>query len=126
DHYSWPYIFYINIPLGILAAILTLQFVKSPKFGEKRSFNEIDFLGIIFLAVAVGSLQFVLERGQEDDWFNNGTILFLSITALVSGYFFIWRELTFKNPIVNLRVLRNGNLRVGTVLTFILGFGLYG
>ncbi len=126
DHYSWPYIFYINIPLGILAAILTLQFVKSPKFGEKRSFNEIDFLGIIFLAVAVGSLQFVLERGQEDDWFNNGTILVLSITALVSGYFFIWRELTFKNPIVNLRVLRNGNLRVGTVLTFILGFGLYG
>jgi len=126
DHYGWPYIFYINIPLGIMAAILTLQFIRSPKYGEKKSFTEIDFLGILFLAVAVGALQFVLERGQEDDWFNNQTILFLTIVAFVSGYFFIWRELTFKNPIVNLRVLRNGNLRVGTVLTFILGFGLYG
>jgi DHA2 family multidrug resistance protein len=126
DNFSWPFIFYINIPIGIIATILTLQFIRSPRYGAKKAANEIDWLGIIFLAVSVGCLQYVLERGQEDDWFNNSTILILAITAAVCAYFFIWREVTYKNPIVNLRVLRNGNLRVGTVLTFILGFGLYG
>lgn len=126
DNYSWPYIFYINIPLGIIAAMLTLEFVRSPKFADKKAANEIDWWGIIFLAVAVGSLQYVLEKGQEEDWFNDEIILILSVTSVFSFFFFIWREWTYKNPIVNLRVLANGNLRVGTVLSFILGFGLYG
>ena len=126
DHYSWPYIFYINIPIGVIATLLTLQFVKSPKYGEKKSASEIDWFGILFLAVGVGSLQYVLERGQEDDWFNDSTILFLTITTVLGFFFFIWRELTYKGPIVELRVLRNGNLRVGTILSFLLGFGLYG
>jgi len=126
DNYSWPYIFYINIPLGIIAALLTLQFVKSPKYSEKKASNEIDYWGIVLLAIAVGSLQYVLEKGQEDDWFNDEIITLLSVTTVFGFFFFVWRELTYKNPIVNLRVLTNGNLRVGTVLSFILGFGLYG
>lgn len=126
DNYSWPYIFYINIPLGIIAAMLTMEFVRSPKFANKKSANEIDWWGILLLAVAVGSLQYVLEKGQEEDWFNDGIIVILSVTSVFSFFFFIWREWTYKNPIVNLRVLANGNLRVGTVLSFILGFGLYG
>lgn len=126
DNYSWPYIFYINIPIGVIATLLTLQFVRSPKYGEKRAVNEIDFLGIGLLAVMVGSLQFVLERGQEDDWFNDGTITALTVTSVLALFFFVWRELTYKNPIVELRVLKNGNLRVGTILSFIMGFGLYG
>ncbi|MCE7038741.1 DHA2 family efflux MFS transporter permease subunit [Dyadobacter sp. CY312] len=126
DNYSWPYIFYINIPLGIIAALLTLQFVRSPKYSEKKSASEIDYWGIVLLAVAVGSLQYVLEKGQEEDWFNDEIITVLTGTAILGFFFFIWRELTYKNPIVNLRVLKNGNLRVGTVLSFILGFGLYG
>lgn len=126
EHYSWPYIFYINIPIGIIACMLTLVYVRSPKYGEKKSSKEIDWWGILFLATAVGSLQYVLERGQEDDWFNNSTILALAISAALGFYFFIWRELTYKNPIVELRVLKNGNLRVGTILSFIMGFGLYG
>ena len=126
DNYSWPYIFYINIPLGIIAALLTLQFVRSPKYGEKKSASEIDYWGIILLAISVGSLQYVLEKGQEDDWFNDEMIVILTVAAVFGFFFFIWRELTYKNPIVNLRVLKNGNLRVGTVLSFILGFGLYG
>src|ERR1700761_7215543 len=69
-HYSWPYIFYINIPIGIAAALLTLQFVRDPNYGQqKKSLNDVDFLGIALLAAAVGCLQFVLERGQDDDWF---------------------------------------------------------
>jgi DHA2 family multidrug resistance protein len=126
DHYNWPYIFYINIPLGVIATLLTIEFIRSPKFSAKKAANEIDYLGIILLAISVGSLQYVLEKGQEDDWFNNQIIILLTITAVFGFFFFLWRELTYANPIVNLRVLRNGNLRVGTILSFILGFGLYG
>jgi DHA2 family multidrug resistance protein len=126
DHYSWPYIFYINIPIGIAATLLTLQFVKSPKYFEKTLRRHIDFLGITLLIIAVGSLQYVLEKGHDDDWFNDNIIILLSVTAVLGLFFFIWRELTYKNPIVELRVLKNGNLRVGTIMSFLLGFGLYG
>ena len=83
-------------------------------------------MGIILLSTSVGSLQYVLEHGQQDDWFNDKIILILSIVTVLSAIFFLWRELTAKYPIVNLRVLKNTNLAVGTVLTFVLGFGLYG
>lgn len=126
DMAGWPFIFYINIPLGIIAALLTLQFVKSPKYAEKSAARDIDWIGIGLLAIFVGSLQYVLEKGHDDDWFSNETIIFLTVMAILGGFFFIWREMTFRNPVVQLRVLKNGNLRVGTMLSFILGFGLYG
>lgn len=126
DHFSWPYIFYINIPIGVIATLLTLQFVRSPKYAEKKSRHEIDWLGIALLAMTVGSLQYVLERGHEDDWFNSNIIIGLTVTAVFGIILFIWRELTYSNPIVELRVLKNGNLRIGTFMSFVLGFGLYG
>ncbi|MEO5996482.1 MAG: DHA2 family efflux MFS transporter permease subunit [Chitinophagaceae bacterium] len=126
DNFSWPYIFYINIPIGVIATLLTLQFVRSPKYAEKKLSSEIDWWGIILLAVSVGSLQYVLERGHDDDWFSSYTIIVLTVTAILGFFFFIWREFSYKNPIVDLRVLKNGNLRVGTILSFLLGFGLYG
>ncbi len=126
DHFSWPYIFYINIPLGIIATFLTLTYVKSPKYAEKLKAHQVDWWGIVFLAMFIGSLQFVLEHGQQDDWFNDSTIVFLSIVTIVGLLAFIWREMTYKHPIVNLSVLKDGNLRVGTFMCFILGFGLYG
>lgn len=125
-HYTWPYIFFINIPLGVAATLLTLQYVRSPKYGEKKSGSDIDYLGIALLATAIGCLQFVLERGQDDDWFADAAITACAVISFFSFFFFIWREMTFHDPIVNLRVLKNGNLRIGTLLTFILGFGLYG
>ena len=126
DHYQWPYIFYINIPLGIIAVLMTLQFVRSPKYAEKSKTKDIDWLGIALLAMFVGSLQYVLEKGHDDDWFNDNIILILTVVSILGAFFFIWREVIFRNPVVHLRVLRNGNLRVGTILSFILGFGLYG
>lgn len=126
EHFSWPLIFYINIPIGVIATLLTLQFIRSPKYAEKKAAHEIDWLGIALLAAAVGSLQYVLERGHEDDWFSSNVIIACTVTAIFSLFFFIWRELTYSNPIVELRVLKNGNLRIGTILSFILGFGLYG
>jgi DHA2 family multidrug resistance protein len=126
DNFSLPYIFYINIPIGITATLLTLRYVRSPKFAEKTDKREIDWLGIGLLAATIGSLQYVLEKGHDDDWFASNTIITLMVVTILGGFLFIWRELTYKNPIVDLRVLKNGNLRVGTILSFILGFGLYG
>lgn len=126
DHYSWPFIFYINLPIGIIATILTIQFVKSPKFAEKRSASDVDWLGIALLAVTVGSLQFVLEKGHEEDWFASNTIILFTLTAVFGFVGFLWRELSFRFPIVELRVLKNTNLSIGTVMSFVLGFGLYG
>lgn len=125
-NHSWPYIFYINIPIGVIATLLILEFVRSPKYAEKSAAKDVDYWGIIFLATFVGSLQFVLERGQEEDWFNSTMIIGFAISAVLGFFFFLWRELTYSNPIVELRVLKNGNLRIGTILSFILGFGLYG
>ena len=126
DNFSWPYIFYINIPLGIIATFLTITFVKSPKYGEKLKANQVDWWGILFLSAFIGSLQFVLEHGQQDDWFNDNVIVFLSAVSVFGLLAFIWRESTYKYPIVNLSVLKDANLRIGTIMTFILGFGLYG
>lgn len=126
EHFSWPYIFYINIPIGIIATFLTLTFVKSPKYGEKLKSNQVDWWGMIFLAAFIGSLQFVLEHGQQDDWFEEPLIVLLSVVSLVGLLAFIWREMTYKYPVVNLKVLKDGNLRIGTFMCFILGFGLYG
>jgi DHA2 family multidrug resistance protein len=125
-NFSWPYIFYINIPLGIIATLLTLMYVKSPKYGEKLKASQVDWWGIVFLAAFIGSLQFVLEHGQQDDWFENSTIVILSIVSVFGLLAFIWREMTYEHPIVNLRVLGDSNLRIGTIMCFILGFGLYG
>lgn len=126
DTFSWPYIFYINIPLGIIAILLTLQYVRSPKYAEKSKMADIDWIGIILLSIFIGSLQYVLEKGQDDDWFNDQTILILTVASILGAFFFIWRETIFRNPVVQLRVLRNTNLRAGTILSFILGFGLFG
>lgn len=126
DNYSWPYIFYINIPVGTIAALLTLQYVRSPQYEQKRSASQVDWLGIALLAVGISSLQFVLEKGQEEDWFNSPLIIILSVTAVFGLFFFIWRQLVVRFPVVELRVLRNGNLRIGVILSFIMGFGLFG
>src|SRR5205814_9325407 len=95
-------------------------------YTEKSVAKDIDWIGIGFLALFVGSLQYVLEKGQEKDWFNDGTITILTVLSVLGCFFFIWRETIFRNPVVNLRVLSNGNLRIGTIMSFILGFGLYG
>jgi len=126
DNFSWPYIFYINLPIGIVATLLTLSFVRSPKYGEKLKANQVDWLGIILLAAFIGSLQYILEHGQQDDWFNDDWIVRLSVISFMGLFFFIWRELTYKHPIVNLSVLKDSNLKVGVVMSFIMGFGLYG
>src|SRR5215510_8260910 len=111
---------------GVISALLALLNVKSPKYTEKSAPKDVDWLGIALLALFVGCLQYVLEKGQEEDWFNNSTITVLAVLSALGCFLFIWRESTYRNPVVHLKVLSNGNLRIGTIMSFILGFGLYG
>lgn len=122
DNLSWPWIFYINLPFGIAAAVLTLMYV--PK-GEVKPAQRIDFVGIGLLAAGMGSLQTLLERGQEDDWFSSGLIVVLAIVAAVSLVAFVWWELTVDHPIVDLRVFLNRSLAVGSLFGAVLGISLY-
>jgi len=123
DNLSWQWIFYVNIPIGLLAAILSYIYLKP----TKRSVDErrIDWLGIALLTVGVGSLQVVLERGQTDDWFSATYILVLSIVAALCLTVLVWWELRIRFPVINLRVLKSTTLSISAIMTFVLGFGLF-
>lgn len=124
DNYSWPWIFYVNIPVGALALFLTYTFVrKTPKDAKGKP---IDWWGIALLAVAVGSLQTILEKGESEDWFAKTYILVLTIAAILGTLLFIWRELSTDHPIVNFAIMRHRSFAVGMFTSFVLGFGLYG
>lgn len=128
DNYSWPLIFYINIPFGIVATVLTLRFIRRTD-DEKNPHREkplIDFTGIAFLAMGVGSLQYVLERGESDGWFEDRTIVVLSILGAIGLIAFVYRELTAEKPMINLHVMKRRNLWASNVLTFSVGFGMFG
>ena len=129
ENYDWPWIFYVNVPVGILASIFTVLFIRDPeriKNAIPRPLREIDWAGIFLLVLGVGSLQFVLEQGETKDWFDDKVIVLFTLLAVVGIVGFIWRELTAKAPIVDLRVLtRSRNLSVGAFLSFVLGFGLF-
>jgi len=128
DNYSWPLIFDINIPFGIVASLLTMRFVPNDTEEQiaQRKNVYIDYMGIAFLTAGIGSLQYVLERGQADDWFEDRAIVILSIVAAVSLTAFIYRQLRIAQPLINLRILKSQNLLASNVLTFVLGFGLFG
>jgi len=123
DNYNWPLIFYINIPIGIAAAISCYFLLTEPAI--KAKIGTVDWLGIILLAVGIGSLQTVLERGQTEDWFETGYIIILTVTAILSlGGFIIW-ELRVAHPVVNLRVFKSRSLTIAAILTFITGIGMF-
>lgn len=128
DNYAWPLIFDINIPFGIVAALLALRFVPDDTKEQlaARKDVHIDYLGIMFLALGIGSLQYVLERGEAEDWFDDRGILLLSIAAVGGLFSFVYRQFTQEQPLINLRVLKSQNLVASNFLTFVLGFGLYG
>ncbi len=123
---SWPWIFYINIPIGILATFLSSTFIeRKPNEGDHKESIKIDYAGILFLSVGVGSLQFVLERGEADDWFASDAIRILTVSAVVGLSLFIWRELTTAFPAVKLSILRNRTQAVTNIFVFVLGIGLF-
>jgi DHA2 family multidrug resistance protein len=124
EHYAWPWIFYVNIPVGALATFFAYTFIhETPKDAKGKP---IDWWGIALLAIAVGSLQTILEKGESEDWFAKPYILVLTITAVLGTILFIWRELSTDHPIVNFSIMRHRSFAVGMFTSFVLGFGLYG
>ena len=125
DNYSWPLIFYINLPIGIVAFLMTLMYIPNPHFLRKPK-GGIDWIGLSLLSAGLASLQYVLERGQHDDWFQSSTIWTLTIVAIASLIWFVWRELHDRHPLVDLNVFRYRTFSVGNIIGVISGFGLFG
>src|SRR5215213_3380475 len=123
DNYGWPWIFYINIPVGILAAVMIAAYVHDR--ADQKKPGAIDYLGIGLLAVSVGALQYLLEHGQRDDWFESRFITSLAVIGVVGGVALVWRELTTRDPVIDFRVLRHRQMWVGTLLGVVMGIGLY-
>jgi len=126
EHNSWPLIFMINIPIGIIATFLSFTFIdKKVGEGKGKEAIKIDYTGIMLLMAGIGCLQYVLERGESEEWFNSETIRYCSGIAVIGLVSFILYELNIKQPAVNLRVLKNRNLAFTTIFTFVAGFGLF-
>ncbi len=124
DNFTWPWIFYINLPLGVLAGVLCWQFVPEPSAKTRRG-EGVDWLGVAFLALGIGCLQIMLERGGSKDWFSSKEIVTEAILAVVGIVGFVWHELASEHPMVELRILKNRQLSVGLVFGLVLGFALY-
>jgi DHA2 family multidrug resistance protein len=126
DSYSWRWIFYINLPVGVLALFLAGMFIEDPPYILRKFQGAIDYLGFGFMAVWLGSLQLVLDKGQESDWFGAVWIRWMAFLSIAAFFSFLVRELRSRDPIVQLQVLRNRNFATGTLITAIYGFILYG
>ncbi len=125
DNFAWEWCFFVNIPVGILAAWSAYTFIREPKV--KHVVEKIDWTGIGLLSVGIGSLQFILERGESKDWFETPYITWFTIIAVVTLAAFVWWELHYEHPAVDLSVLaRSNTLAIAAMLTFVVGYGLYG
>jgi MFS transporter, DHA2 family, multidrug resistance protein len=125
DNYSWRWVFYINVPIGVLALFLTQIFIFDPPY-LRRQKTRIDYWGIGLLAVGIGSLQIMLDKGQEDDWFGSRFIVTLCVLAVGGLTGLIVRELTTKHPVLDLTIFKYRSYAIGTFLMTLIGFVLYG
>ena len=124
DTYSWRWVFYINLPVGIFSLIMISLFLTDPPYMHRGSLRA-DFWGFGMLAVGMGALQIMLDKGQEDDWFGSNFIVMLAITAAVLLIGFIIRELLIDQPIVHLELLKYRSFGAGIFFVTVLGFVLY-
>jgi len=125
ENYSWRWVFYINIPVGIASIVMTKMFIFDPPYLRQES-RRIDYWGIGMLAVGIGALQIVLDKGQEDDWFSSNMITVLAIVSAVTLVALVIHELTTDDPVVDLRVFKERSYAVGVFLMTVVGFVLYG
>jgi DHA2 family multidrug resistance protein len=125
DNLSWRWIFYINIPVGIIAVLMAKYFIFDPAY-LKRGKIPIDYWGLALLTLGIGSLQVVLDKGQQDDWFNSSFIIAFSIISLVALLLLLYVELTHEHPVINLRLFKTVSFSIGNFIMFMVGFCLYG
>ena len=124
DNLSWPWLFYINLPVGAFSAIASWTILR--KRESKKVKLPIDAIGLALLVIGVGALQFMLDNGNEKDWFNSNSIVLAAVASFVSLTFFVPWELTDKHPVVDLHLFSRRNFRVGTVVIAFAYFGLSG
>ncbi|MCG6537130.1 MAG: DHA2 family efflux MFS transporter permease subunit, partial [Syntrophales bacterium LBB04] len=124
DNYSWPWIFFINVPVGVLNVLLIMRFIEDPPYLVREK-GKIDFSGLLLMSVGLGALQIMLERGDQKDWFASHLITYLAAAACLGLLFFVVRELTPDAPAVDLRILKDSNFSSGVLLSGILGVGLF-
>ena len=125
DNFTWRWIFYINIPVGIIAVLLTLATIKDPPY-LNRTKVPIDYLGLGLLTIGIGSLQVVLDKGQRQDWFDSSFIIVFALLSVVCLAALIWVELRHPHPIINLRLFTRVSFSAGNFIMFMVGFCLYG
>ncbi len=126
QNYSWRWIFYINLPIGLLAVILGHALIEDPPYLKRISAANIDYIGLGLLSVWLATLQYILDKGQELDWFSSHTILWCAMISAAAFLWFVVHELTTPHPIVDLRVLKNRNFAIGASMILLLGALLYG
>jgi len=126
ETYTWRWSFYINIPIGILAVILISRFVKDPEYIRDAKPGRLDGIGLGLLALWLGALQVILDRGQEDDWFGSGMIRAQAVILLIGFIAFMWWELRNSKPLVQLNILKYRNFAIGCVQIFLFGAVVYG
>jgi len=125
DQYSWPWIFYVNVPIGIVNLLLVQRYIFDPPYFLREK-GRVDWSGLGLMAVGLGALQLMLEKGQENEWFSSSLICWLTVFAVVGLVAFVWRELRTDRPAVDLKILRNVPFASGTVLGGVLGMGMFG
>ena len=128
DNFTWRWIFFINIPVGILSILLTSRLIQDPPYFKRRKLAEthIDYVGLGLVALGLGTLQVVLDKGQREDWFESHFIVILSAIAALSLIFVIFWEWKQKDPIIDLHLFRDRTFGVSNLLMFMLGFALLG
>jgi DHA2 family multidrug resistance protein len=126
DQYSWRWAFYINIPIGIAAVFMIYKFVVDPPYIKNAKATRFDGLGLGLLAIWLAAMQIILDKGQEDDWFGAMWVRWAIVIFAAGFVLFLIRELTSKQPIVNLRVFQNRNFAIGSLLIGIFGAVIYG
>jgi len=125
DTYSWRYAFYINIPIGILALFMIGRFIKDPAYISKAKVAPLDRYGFAALVIWTGCLQVILDKGQEDDWFGATWIRWAAVALITSFVYFLWHCWRDQNTLVDLKVFKDRNFALGTVLIFMFGIGIY-
>lgn len=127
DNYNWRWIFFINIPVGIVATLLCQWFIpRDADEDRRRKPAPIDFIGIASLSLMLGGLQYVLEKGQDEDWFSSHLIVWCTIASITGAIVFFYHELKTKYPAVNLRILRFRSVAIGLIFQAVIGFVLFG
>ena len=126
DSYRWRWAFYINLPVGLLAVLMVQAFVTDPDYIRNGVKKSVDYVGFGLLAIWLATMQFVLDKGQQEDWFASGRIVWMTVISFVALGAFVVRELMAEDPIVDLRILKNRNFAIGSGMIFVVGIVLYG